>query len=223
MRFQNSIRVGWLVENEVDAAPDRERCITRESCGSQRDSQCQRRFHGATFAAYFMEFWGWGQVVGDMALPPIGRPSGGSSNGGHRSPQRRVGSGEDPRRSAVSRRKKPRSSRESGDGVAGWIIVAIWSLLVLGIGLVVLGALSWRASTLNVSLHLGGAVVSFFGSVVVLARFRFDLNRKSLGGNFVQRPLQSVGLNTGVALAAWSCGILQIALVGLDASSRFGG
>lgn len=123
----------------------------------------------------------------------------------------------------MSRRKKPRSSRESGDGVAGWIIVAIWSLLVLGIGLVVLGALSWRASTLNVSLHLGGAVVSFFGSVVVLARFRFDLNRKSLGGNFVQRPLQSVGLNTGVALAAWSCGILQIALVGLDASSRFGG
>ena len=31
VRFQNLIRVGWLVENEVDAAPDCERCITRES------------------------------------------------------------------------------------------------------------------------------------------------------------------------------------------------
>jgi len=168
-------------------------------------------------------FGDWGQVVGEMALPPIGRPRGGSSNVERRSPERRDASSEGPRRSPGPRRSNARSAKDSGGGIAGWILVALWSLLGLGIASVVLGVLSWRTSSLNAWVHIGGAVVSFFGSVVVLARFRFDLNRKRLGGNFVQLPMQSLGLNTGVALAAWSCGILQIALVGLDASSGFGG
>jgi tellurite resistance protein TehA-like permease len=103
------------------------------------------------------------------------------------------------------------------------LLLALWGLFVVGLLGVAFGVWSWSNNTFVWRLHIGAALLSFFATVVVLARLRLDLNRRRRSGGLIERPWTSIRTTTAVALLAWSFGIAHLALVGLELSSGLGG
>jgi hypothetical protein len=99
------------------------------------------------------------------------------------------------------------------------LLVLLWGLLGVGLLSVVLGAGAWMADAVNVPLHAGAAGLCLFGSVVLLARLRLDLNRRRMAGNLVEHTMTSVRTNTIVALTSWVLGIANFALIALSVSA----
>lgn len=158
--------------------------------------------------------------MGGLPLPPIGKPSsGGSARPGPRGPfAGHVGGAAGP----TPARSTARDGR-AGSSPPAALLVAVWGMLALGLAGVAWGVSTWAAQTFLTPLHVGAAVVSFFGSVVILALLRRDLNRRRTAGRLVERPLTSIRTTTTVALLAWSSGIVHLGLVALELSSGFGG
>lgn len=158
--------------------------------------------------------------MGGLPLPSVGKSSGGgpARPGPGESGSAPGGFGPKPTvRMAIGRRgsggNDPRSS----------LLLGVWGALALGVAGVAWGAVTWSEQTFVTPLHIGAAVISFFGSVVILALLRRDLNQRRSSGRLVERRLTSIRTTTTVALLAWSCGILHLGLVALELSSGLGG
>lgn len=155
-----------------------------------------------------------------LSLPPIGKPSAaGPSGAGPKVP---------PSPSFIAGKGKSMSAGASVTSSAGArpsaaLLLALWGLFVVGLLGVAFGVWSWSNNTFAWRLHIGAALLSFFATVVVLARLRLDLNRRRRSGGLIERPWTSIRTTTTVALLAWSFGIAHLALVGLELSSGLGG
>lgn len=101
------------------------------------------------------------------------------------------------------------------------LLALLWSLLAAGLVSLAIGARAWTDINVDLSVpfHTGVALVCLFGSVVLLARLRLDLNRRRLAGNLVEHTFTSVRTNTVVALTSWVLGIANLALIALHVSS----
>jgi len=99
------------------------------------------------------------------------------------------------------------------------LLVLLWMLLAIGVVSVVTGVSAWRIDKVLVPLHASAAGVCLFGSVVLLARLRLDLNRRRMAGNLVEHTFTSVRTNTAVALTSWVLGIANLALIALHVST----
>lgn len=153
-----------------------------------------------------------------ISLPPIGKgPSG--AVGGPRSPS---GPGGPPGAAKAPRTGPGPASAASGARPSTALLAALWGFLAFGIATVAWGVWSWSADRFDVRLQVAAALVSFFASVVVLARLRVDLNRRRSSGSLVERPLTSSRTTTAVALVSWSCGIAHVSLVALELSAGGG-
>jgi hypothetical protein len=95
------------------------------------------------------------------------------------------------------------------------LLALLWALLVTALVSVAFGTRAWFGGEVNVPLHASVAGLCLFGSVVLLARLRLDLNRRRMAGNLVEHTLTSVRTNTVVALTSWVLGIANLALIAL--------
>lgn len=154
-----------------------------------------------------------------LSLPPIGKPSAGEPSGaGSKAP------------ASPSFGASKGNGAKAGSAVASStgarpptsLLLALWGLFFIGLFGVAFGMWSWSNRSFAWPLHIGAALLSFFATVVVLARLRLDLNRRRRSGGLIERPWTSIRTTTTVALLAWAFGIAHLALVGLELSSGLG-
>jgi len=154
-----------------------------------------------------------GGLMGDFALPPVGKRPAGSG------PVGPSGGGSGP---AIRPDTSSSSSPRQGARPTTGLLIALWGLFAFGIVSVAWGFWSWSADRFDWRLQVAAALIAFFASVVVLALLRVDLNRRRSSGALVERLLTSSRTTTTVALISWSCGIAHVALVALELTSGRG-
>lgn len=150
-----------------------------------------------------------------ISLPPIGKgPTG--AGGAPKGPSH---PGATPGAPKATKSTPGPASAADGARPTTALLLALWGLLAFGFATVSWGVWSWSVDRFDVRVQVAAALVSFFASVVVLARLRVDLNRRRSSGSLVERPLTSSRTTTTVALISWACGIAHVALVALELSA----